>query len=1094
MGVKPLYSVIRYRVERAPPPGRMLQHRQVSEKIGFFGHRLSKVTAMRNFIAPLFLTGLCIAQLNAADADELQFESDIRPLLKVYCLDCHGAVKEKKGGLDLRLRRLMAQGGDSGPAILPGNPEQSRLVERLRLGEMPPGDTKMPPESIAVIARWIAAGAPTARPEPASLAEGLGVTPEERAYWAFQPITTSKVPHVPDLTRVRNPIDAFLQARQKPKGLRFAKDADRVTLIHRVYLDLLGLPPTPQQVANFVDDPHPGAYERLLDRAFDSPHYGERWGRHWLDVAGYADSEGYSNDDPVRPYAYKFRDYVIQSFNQDLPFDQFIQEQLAGDEMVQGPFKNMNPEAIRQLTATGFLRMAVDGTGSINNDESRNQMVADTIKIVSSSLLGLSVGCARCHDHRYDPISHDDYHRLRAILEPAFDWKNWKQPTARRVSLYTDADVAQRNNINKEARTLEAARNKKQNEFIQIALNKELDRYDDPLKARLKTAKETPGNKRTDAQNKLLKDYPNLNVSGGNLYQYNQGHADQIKKLNAGIAKVKSTIPVEDFLRVTTETAGQTPSTFLFYRGDHRQPQHEVKPGGLTVTAPKGQRLTIKDNNGDTPFSGRRLAYARWLTNGRHPLVARVLVNRVWMHHFGRGIVSTPGEFGKLGTLPTHPLLLDWMARFFMEQDWSLKQLHRLMMTSTAYRQASVRNPESDLVDSGNEYYWHKTVRRLDAEIIRDRILTVSGKIDKRMYGTPDGVKTDTSGQTVVAGSNRRSVYIQARRTQPAALLQVFDAPVMTVNCDIRERSTVASQSLMLMNSDTVLSYAGAFADRVNLEAGGAIEARALHGLSVPFDPIAYANRQDPWRYGYGHLVSGDANQPTVVKFTQYPHFDKKQKRWQGGAKVPDNPTGWSFVSSTGGHPNEADSCAIRRWIAPSSGVITIKGMVAHGAAQGDGVQATLFSSRHGIKGTWDVHHREVQFETTFQVEPGDTIDMIVSERTGHSYDSFRLIYSVNLVDSNSSMRTSWNSERDFKGEAPVKAITVEAPLLKQAVYAWQQAYGRLPLPQEVQLSADFLQTQLDLLMAQAHSNPPRQAMTNYCQALISSNEFLYAD
>ncbi|HAA70811.1 MAG TPA: hypothetical protein DCE55_16865 [Planctomycetaceae bacterium] len=1072
----------------------MLQQRRVSEKIGLFRPRLSKVNAMRNFLAPLILTALWSALLTAADSGELQFERDIRPLLKIHCLDCHGATKEKKGGLDLRLRRLLAQGGDSGPAIVPGNPAESRLLQRIRLGEMPPGDTKMPAEDIAVIKRWIAAGAPTARPEPETLGEGLGVTHEERAYWFFQPIAAVKVPELPDNTRIRNPIDAFLHARQQPKGLEFAADANRVTLIHRVYLDLLGLPPTPQQVVEFVNDPRSDAYGRLLDGVLDSPHYGERWGRHWLDVAGYADSEGYSNDDPVRPYAYKFRDYVIQSFNQDLPFDQFIQEQLAGDEMIAPPFKNMAPDDIRRLTATGFLRMAVDGTGSVNNDESRNQMVADTIKIISSSLLGLSVGCARCHDHRYDPISHDDYHRLRAVLEPAFDWKNWKQPTGRRISLYTDEDVAQRDKINKEAQTLEAARNKKQNEFIQIALNKEYDRYDDPLKTRLKTAKETPGDKRTAAQNKLIKDYPNLNVSGGNLYQYNQGHADQIKKLNADIAKVRSAIPVEEFLRATTETAGKTPQTFLFYRGDHRQPQHEVKPGGLTVTAPEGQRLAIEDNSDDTPFSGRRLVYARWLTNGQHPLVARVLVNRVWMHHFGRGIVSTPGEFGKLGTLPTHPQLLDWMARFFMQQRWSLKQLHRLMMNSTAYRQASVRNPQSDRVDSGNEYYWHKTVRRLDAEIIRDRILSVTGKIDKRMHGAPDGVKTDTSGQTVVAGSNRRSVYIQARRTQPAALLQVFDAPVMTVNCNKRERSTVASQSLMLMNSDTVLAYAGAFADRVNLEAGGTVESESLHGLSVPFDSTAYANTQDPWRYGYGTLTSGDENQSAAVKFTPYPYFDKKQKLWKGGEKVPENPLGYSQLSATGGHPNGPDSCAIRRWIAPRSGAVTIKGTVAHGAAQGDGIHATLYSSRHGIQGAWDVHNREVPFETTFQVEPGDTIDMIVSERAGHSYDSFRLIYNVDLVEAKSSTRISWNSERDFKGEAPVKAIHVQVPLLEQAVYAWKQAYGRLPHRQEVLLSAEYLQTQLTLLMAQTHENPPRQAMTNYCQALISSNEFLYSD
>ena len=241
---------------------------------------------MRNALHPLILTALWTASLPAAEPRELQFERDIRPLLKIHCLDCHGAIKEKKGGLDLRLRRLMAQGGESGPAIIAGNPQKSRLLKRIRLGEMPPGETKMPPEAIDIIARWIAAGAPTARPEPDKLEEGLGVTPEERSYWAFQPIASTEAPRTPDAARIRNPIDAFLHARQQSKGLQFAEDADRVTLIHRVYLDLIGLPPTPQQVVAFVHDQRPGAYERLLDRVLDSPHYGERWGRHWLDVPG----------------------------------------------------------------------------------------------------------------------------------------------------------------------------------------------------------------------------------------------------------------------------------------------------------------------------------------------------------------------------------------------------------------------------------------------------------------------------------------------------------------------------------------------------------------------------------------------------------------------------------------------------------------------------------------------------------------------------------------------------------------------------------------------------------------------------------------
>ena len=397
---------------------------------------------------------------------------------------------------------------------------------------------------------------------------------------------------------MRTEIDAFVLARLKEKKLDFAADADRLTLVRRVYLDLLGLPPTFEQAQAFINDKRDDAYQRLVDTCLESPHYGERWGRHWLDVAGYADSEGYTNDDRVRPYAYKYRDYVIRAFNLDMPFDRFIQEQLAGDEMVTPPLKNMSAESIRMLTATGFLRMGVDGTGKENNDASRNQVqvVADTIKIVSSSLLGLSVGCAQCHDHRYDPISQVDYYRIRAIFEPGYDWKSWRNPSQRRVSLYTDAQRAIRADVQKEVDVVNKEKNAKQQKYIQEALEKEYARYGEPLRSEMRKAKTTPGDKQTDKQKALLKKYPNLNVNGGNLYQYNSKRADEIKAYAPKIAKIKKRIPIEDFVRALTENIGKPggqPRTFLFHRGDHRQPKQEVAPGGLTVTAPEGARFAI---------------------------------------------------------------------------------------------------------------------------------------------------------------------------------------------------------------------------------------------------------------------------------------------------------------------------------------------------------------------------------------------------------------------------------------------------------------------------------------------------------------------
>ncbi len=370
------------------------------------------------------------------------FERDVRPILRAHCFDCHGSQNVRKGGLDLRLRRLMAKGGESGPAIAPGHPEESYLLDRVKTGEMPPGDQKLTPAEVAVIDGWIRAGALTAQKEPTELSAAAQITADDRAFWCFRPIHRPPVPQFTPADRIRTPIDALLSAALKPKQLSFSPDADKRTLIRRLSLDLLGLPPEPAAVDAFLADQSPNAYERLVDRLLASPHYGERWGRHWLDTAGYADSEGFDEQDVPRPEAFHYRDYVIRALNADKPFDQFIAEQLAGDELVPPHSGDLPADAIEKLSATGFLRMAVDGTASSNSPATANQNVADTIKIVSTSLLGLSVGCAQCHDHRYDPILQDDYYRLRAVFEPALNWKNWRVPSQRRVSLYTRADRA----------------------------------------------------------------------------------------------------------------------------------------------------------------------------------------------------------------------------------------------------------------------------------------------------------------------------------------------------------------------------------------------------------------------------------------------------------------------------------------------------------------------------------------------------------------------------------------------------------------------------------------------------------------------------
>lgn len=778
----------------------------------------------------LLVCTIGVAMNHVASADEfvapeapLSFEKDIRPIFRTYCYDCHGAGEEHEAGLDLRLRRFMVSGGDSGAAIEPGSPEESLLLQRIRDNEMPPGEKKLSAKDVAIIEKWIAAKAPTLRSEPEKMGRGLGITPEERGYWAFQPIKRPEAPKFAPQDSVRTPIDALLLAKMREKGLTFSNDADRLTLLRRATFDLTGLPPTLDEIVQFLADKRMDAYERLIDRLLESEHYGERWGRHWLDVAGYADSEGYTNQDQVRNYAYKYRDYVIRSINADKPFDEFIVEQLAGDELVPQPHRNLNEVQQEKLIATGFLRMAEDGTESRPDDIeiARNQVMADTLKIVSTSLLGMTVGCAQCHDHRYDPISQEDYYQLRAVFEPAYDWKNWRGPSQRRISLYTDEDRAKAAEVEAEVQKVATERAKRQDELITQALEAELKKIEDqPLADRLRTIYRTASDKRSAEDVALFQRHPNLNITPGNLYQYISTSREELKKFDDRMAEIRKKKPVEDFLRVLTEMPGNVPETFLFHRGDHKQPKHKVIPAALTVVAPEGRPFEIPANDEALTTTGRRLAYARWLTNGQHPLLGRVLVNRVWLHHFGRGIVPTPADFGTAGQPPTHPQLLDWLADEFVAGGWSLKRLHKLIMTSTVYRQSSLADPHKQEIDDSNYYYWRKPVIRLDAEVIRDGILATAGTLNPQMYGPAVPVKEDFVGQIVVGGdAARRSVYVQHRRSQPVALLTAFDAPVMETNCEIRTISTAATQSLMLMNGEFILEQSRHLAQRLQREA-----------------------------------------------------------------------------------------------------------------------------------------------------------------------------------------------------------------------------------------------------------------------------------
>ena len=803
------------------------------------------------------------------DPSSLTFEARIRPLLKTHCFQCHGEQHDgkPKGKLDVRLRHLLVKGGRSGPAIVAGRRGESLLYQNLVKGEMPPEDvTKRPTkQEIELIGRWIDLGAVTAREEPETPA--AGPTAEELAFWSFRPVRSVEPPAVDG--RARTPIDRFLLAALAPKGLGFSPDADKITLIRRATFTLTGLPPRPDDVAAFLADEAPDAYERLVDRLLASTAYGERWGRHWLDVAGYADSEGYDERDAERKWAWRFRDYVIRSFNADKPFDRFLQEQIAGDELLKPPYTNLKPDEIDTLVATGFLRMGPDGTGSPNAEQvvARNQVVGDTIKIVSTGVLGLTVGCAQCHNHRYDPITQVDYYRMRAVFEPAYAGGEWRTPAQRLVSLYTDADRKKAAEIEAQAVAVDREREQKQAEFIAATIEKELAKVPDEYREALRWVATTPAKERSTLQKELLKEHPSVNVSASSLYLYNQKAADELKKIADRAAQIRGTKPAEEYLHVLTEVPGKLPETRLFHRGDPAQPKQVVPPGTLSVLG----AAPIAPRDPSLPTSGRRLAFAKWLTDGNHPLTARVLVNRMWMHHFGRGIVGTPGDFGALGERPSHPELLDWLAAEVVRQGWRLKPIHRMILTSTAYRQSSRRTAKGEAADPDNRLLWRMNIHRMEAESIRDSMLAVAGNLNAKMFGPPVPVMADEVGQIVVGRENldgegkvdkpiplngdefRRSLYVQVRRSKILSMLECFDVPVMEPNCEARSFSTVAPQALLLMNNTFVLAQSEQFAKRVRTHAGDDAAARVALAWKLAFsrspsehevkDGVAFLNK-----------------------------------------------------------------------------------------------------------------------------------------------------------------------------------------------------------------------------------------------------------
>ena len=763
-------------------------------------------------------------------------------VLEFKCAVCHG-WKKQEGGLRLLSVADLLKGGKSGPAVIQGNAASSRLFRRIQSDEMPPlalrTEVSVKPVTageLEILKTWIDQGAVEPPPRKRLVDNGQSLSDADRQWWAYQTPSRPAIPKVKDAHRVRTPIDAFLLAKLESKGMTYSPEADRRTLLRRVTFDLTGLPPTPAETEAFLNDPRPNAYELWVDRLLESPRYGERAAQHWLDAAGYSESDGGDGFDPVREDYYHYRDYVIRAFNSDKPFDRFVQEQLAGDELadyLQAP--RITPDLADNLAATGFLRSCVDPTDRpIHNFlPDRYQVLADTVTMVDSALMGMTMGCVRCHSHKYDPISHVDYYSLSAIFAGAYAPMDWVPARQRSIELANSAErkAAQAHNAPLDAKitTLKKQSTEFTESFKPKLVQYKLDQLPESIRKDVKSSLDLPEEKRNPIQKyfaeKLADHFAFKEEQLATAFPEYKTKAEQLKGEIAAIEASRRPLPKT---RGLTDLSPNPLPFYLQKRGEPHNRGDEVGPNIPAVLRASAGKLEVKPPWPGAPTSGRRLAFAKWLTGPKHPLTARVFVNRLWQQHFGTGIVATVDNFGRTGALPTHPELLDWLATEFISRGWSVKSLQKLIVTSGAFRQTS-RRTQAGSVDPDNRLLGRMPLRRLDAESIHDAIHFAAGSLNLKMFGPSVEVSTDAEGQVVAKPPSdqvRRGIYIVHRRSSPLTMLDAFDAPRMTINCTQRRTSTVSSQALLMLNSEEMLTQADRMADRIENEAGAGVSPR----------------------------------------------------------------------------------------------------------------------------------------------------------------------------------------------------------------------------------------------------------------------------
>ncbi|WP_197356575.1 PSD1 and planctomycete cytochrome C domain-containing protein [Aureliella helgolandensis] len=1057
------------------------------------------------------------------------FEKEIRPILIAHCVECHRA-EDASGGFRADDSLGFQAGGDSGPAIVPGAPGSSRLIQAVRReGElvMPP-DEPLAPHQVDALERWVQLGAvwpATAKPlRPASMQV-------IKTHWAFQPIADNPPPNVPDPDNwIQTPVDAFVLAQLNKQHIVPSPRADRRTLIRRVTYALTGLPPTPEKVAKFLNDESPQAYEALVEELLASAHYGEHWARHWLDVARYSDTKGYvyAREERNWVHAWGYRDWVIQALNKDMPYDRFLLLQLAADQVV-------DPHA-EDLLAMGFLTLGRRFLGV------QRDIIDDRIDVVCRGMLGLTVSCARCHDHKYDPIPTADYYSLYGVFNSCIESLDAIHPPGDKEA--EDEVLEQRKSALREA--LREARTNASNRACNrvadyLFAQSELDKYpangfdqifqpedllpefvrswqralrhaeqtSDPVfMAWLAFAKLDAADFQAQAvavTQQLAESSPEqCNALVRQAFEqpptsfrevcdrygllFTEVQAEWMKLLSAADGQgtqPPSALPnpAAEALRgavLGKNAACQVPAGGIYnletyfdsdtvtklwklqaevdrrimeLGGSHRHAltlhdrEHPVEPRIFLRGNPLNQGedvprrfLQVLSQPTSAPFEqgSGRLELAREIISPENPLTARVAVNRIWASHFGTGLVATPSDFGTRAAPPSHPQLLDWLASQFVEQEWSLKQLHRHIVLSSTFQQASrTANAHAESLDPQNRWLWRMNPQRLSFEEFRDSLLRASLQLDPTLGGAPSELFTPPY-------MPRRTVYGLVDRQYLPTVLRVFDFANPDLHVPQRNETTVPQQALFFMNHPLILEQAQTLAE----QAGGAPEATqrvtamfqhvfqrppttaelttalqfvALEETSTVPTP---SNTATDWEYGYGRW---DRAQRRAVDFSRLPHFTGTA--WQGGEHWPDGKLGWAQLTASGGHPgNDRDHAVIRRWTAPRALEIELESHVQHEAAAGDGIRAFIAHSQRGElwSAAFQQESRDFHIDR-LEVQPGDQIDFVVDIGEGLNSDQF--LWDVRLKElksdptsSNATAATSlseWSSLKDFESSPP---------------------------------------------------------------------------